>query len=227
MPIYSSSKLNFLQLTLVTHRQGRGFAEYKNVIQMAIEGGATCIQLREKNTNEEEIAELAFEFLGILKPYKVPLIINDYVNVCKRIKAHGVHLGQDDMCPSEARAILGNNAVIGWSIENFSQLKEANKLNSITYISASSLFSTSSKLDYKTIWGIEKLKVFCKRAKHPVMAIGGINNSNINSVLQTGVCGVAVINAIHEAKNPYIATYNLRQQINRHFEGRLNDASTN
>lgn len=226
MQEYNSSKIKFLQLCLVTHRQDRSFEEYLKLVESAVLGGITCVQLREKNATEEELSEFALALLKLLKIYSVPLIINDRVDICKKVKAQGVHLGQSDMHPDQARSILGSNAIIGLSIENFSQLNEANKLNSITYLSASSLFLTKSKSDCKTIWGIRKLEKFCRLAKYPVIAIGGINKFNLHSALGSGIQGIAVISAIQEATRPDIAAKELYNRIFNYFEERTYDTRT-
>lgn len=208
---------NFLRFCLVTHKQNKTLPEYLEFIESTIKGGITCLQLREKNTGDLELVALAGHLLKLANANSIPLIINDRVDICKIVGAHGVHLGQSDMHPQKARTILGNQAIIGLSIESFEQLDIANTLDCIDYVSASSLFPTKSKSDYKTVWGLENLANFCKRSIHPAITIGGITNLNLNSVLKTGIEGVATISAIHNSPNPYLSTKDIRKQINLFF----------
>lgn len=185
-------------------------------IQDAIAGGVTCIQYRDKAKNIDELFSAAQCLKILLSPHKIPLIINDNVELAKLVDADGVHLGQSDLSISvdTARKLLGPTKIIGLSIENLAQLEEANQLNSINYVAASALFPTPSKTNCKNYWGLEGLKQFVHISKHPVITIGGINISNINSVMQCGVIGVAVISAIQDSPNTKHAAQDLICQIN-------------
>ena len=164
----------------------------------AIQGGVTSIQLREKTKNLFEFHQLALQFKLILRPFKIPLIINDHVEIAKDIDADGIHIGQSDLSPDKARKILGPEKIIGWSVETLKELEIANQLTCINYIAASAIFSSKTKSDCKTIWGITGLQKIIHLSKHPVLAIGGINLRNIRMVMDSGAYGVAVVSAIHD-----------------------------
>ena len=197
-----------LKLCLVTDKYDSRF------IQDAISGGITCIQYRDKTKNFDELFVAAFSLKALLAPSKIPLIINDNVELAKLIDADGVHLGQSDLAIDEARKLLGPTKIIGLSIENLDQLEKANQLNSINYVAASALFPTPSKINCKNYWGLAGLKQFVQISKHPAITIGGINLSNINSVMACGVIGVAVISAIQNSLDVRQAAQNLIYQIN-------------
>jgi thiamine-phosphate pyrophosphorylase len=192
-------KNHYLKLCLVTHLTHQSIESYKNFLLQAVAGGITSIQLRLKNQNVDEFSR---EIKALIDPFNIPLIINDHVELAKEIDAFGVHLGQSDMSPDEARKLLGPQKIIGWSIETIEQLHEANELSSINYVAASAVFSSKTKTDCKTIWGIEGLKNIVTLSKHPVVAIGGIHSHNADQVIATGVEGMAVVSDIHDAMDP-------------------------
>lgn len=105
-----------LRLCLVTNLQNQPFSLYKPFLLKAIQGGITSVQLREKTKNLLEFRQLALQLKSILRPFKILLIINDYVEIAKDIDAEGVHIGQSDLSPNEARKILGQSKIIGWSV---------------------------------------------------------------------------------------------------------------
>lgn len=204
-----------LKLCLITNAQAMPLAQYKNFILQAIEGGVTSIQLREKSKNTSELYQMALMLKTLLNPLKIPLIINDHVELAKEIDAEGVHLGQSDCTPDHARKILGPCKIIGLSIETLEELKIANSLTCINYIAASTVFRSQTKTNCKTIWGLHGLGEMTKHAKHPVIAIGGIDAGNVKQVIEHGACGVAVISAVHAQNNPAKAAHALITQINQ------------
>jgi thiamine-phosphate pyrophosphorylase len=206
---------NYLKLCLVTHAKDIPLLQYKQFILQVIAGGVTSIQLREKFKNTTELYQIARELKILLHPIKIPLIINDHVELAKEINADGVHLGQTDFSPHDARKMLGPSKIIGLSIETLDQLKIANQLNCINYVAASAIFPSTTKTNCKTIWGLEGLRDFTQQSKHPVIAIGGINENNVKQVIKHGAAGVAVIHALHSHSNPRDAAINLITQINQ------------
>lgn len=150
-----------------------------------------------------------------LRPLTIPLILNDHVDLAKEVDADGIHLGQSDCSPIEARQILGPNKLIGWSVETFEQLEQANECSCIDYIAASAVFLSQTKTNCKTIWGLEGLKKIAQHSIHPVIAIGGINVGNVRSVMKAGAAGVAVISAIYDHPQPEQAAQSLIQEINK------------
>lgn len=209
--------LRALKLCLVTNRQNQSFSSYQSIILKAVKGGITCVQLREKTDNLLEFRKLALQFKTLLRPFNVPLIINDHVDIAKDIDAEGVHIGQSDMPAAEARKILGPSKIIGLSIETLEELEKANQLPDLDYVAASAVFPTKNKLECKTYWGIEGLRQVSELSKHPVVAIGGINLNNIGSIIDNGACGVAVIGAIHDHE-PALAATHLITKIDHSFD---------
>ncbi len=202
-----------LTLCLVTLPNYQSFDNYIFLIQQAIKGGATSIQLRNKTNQMSMIRDTALALLSLLRPLNIPLIINDNVLLAKEIDADGVHLGQSDLLPIEARNILGSDKIIGLSIETSEQLDQANQLNCIDYVAASAIFPSKTKQDCKTIWGLSGLKTITQQSKHPVVAIGGINASNARDVIAHGACGIAVISAIHDHAYPELAAAELIREM--------------
>lgn len=204
-----------LRLCLVTHPESRSLDSYEQIIRQAISGGVTSIQLRNKTEQSSILRKIAIDLLAIVRPLHIPLIINDNVALAKEIDADGVHLGQSDMPPVEAREILGPDKIIGWSIETYEQLERANQLDCIDYIAASAIFPSKTKLDCKMIWGLAGLKTITQQSRHPVVAIGGININNVRDVMMQGAVGAAVISAIHDHAQPKIAAFELFREINQ------------
>lgn len=195
------SLLGQLKLCLITNITNQSISEYMEFIKQAIAGGVTMIQLREKSINYAEIRLRALALQNILKPLKIPLIINDLVELAVEINADGVHVGNQDMNALKARKLLGPGKIIGVSIENFNDIERGNELP-IDYVTASAIFPTKTKENCKMFWGIEGLKEVVKKSIHPVTAIGGINFSHSRDIINTGAIGIATISAIHNSINP-------------------------
>lgn len=204
-----------LKLCLITSPDYLSFNNYFEFLSQAIQGGITSVQLRDKKSTLASLRKTAFNLNQFLKPLNIPLIINDHIDVALEVDAAGVHIGQEDCMPEKARQLLGPHKLIGLSVETLQDLEFANQLTCIDYIAASAVFQSQTKLDCKTQWGLAGLSQVVRQSKHPVMAIGGINTSNIPGVMACGVIGVAVISAIHQARSPQIVTVDLINQINQ------------
>ncbi|MBN1474821.1 MAG: thiamine phosphate synthase [Syntrophaceae bacterium] len=197
---------------LVTDRslcRGRPLTE---IVRQAAEGKVAYVQLREKELPASDFIEEAREIKKILEPYYIPLIINDRVDVALVCGAAGVHLGQSDMSYSAARKKLGEKAIIGLSVDNWHDVEEAEKLD-VYYIAASPVFATPTKTDTKEPWGLEGLKKIKQFSRHPIVAIGGINETNISDVIGAGADCIAVVSAICAADDPEIAARKLSDLI--------------
>ncbi|AHE67033.1 thiamine phosphate synthase [Legionella oakridgensis] len=212
--------ISTLKLCLVTHIHGCSFSSYLKLIQQAVSGGVTSIQLRDKNSSSSDLYHRARILKSILQPLSVPLIVNDSVKLAYDVDAEGVHLGQSDASPIFAREYLGPKKLIGLSVESFSDLDYANTLDCLDYIAASAVFPSLTKTDCKTVWHLEGLKTLVNASRHPVVAIGGINTSNLQSVLEQGAYGVAVVSAVHQARDYQQAASALRRVIDEHHEPR-------
>lgn len=204
-----------LKLCLVTHPHHFSFEQHEQFILQAIHGGVTSVQLRNKTYSSTKMRTLARALISLLRPLKIPLIINDDIDLAKAVDADGIHLGQSDRTPLEARHILGPNKIIGWSVETYEQLEQANQFQCIDYIAASAIFPSKIKQNCKTIWGTEGLRTITQTSNHPVVAIGGININNIREVMSGGACGAAVISAIYDHSDPQKAAMDLIKEINQ------------
>ncbi|HDM8183340.1 TPA: thiamine phosphate synthase [Vibrio harveyi] len=196
--------MNAYRLYLVTDDQ-QDLATLKRVVKKAVEGGVTMVQVREKHGDVRAFIERAQAVKDILKDTDVPLIINDRVDVALAVDADGVHLGQSDMPAIIARELIGPNKILGLSIENEEQLAEADSLP-INYIGLSAIFATPTKTNTKKFWGIDGLKMALETTSLPIVAIGGINESNIPQLSVTGVHGLALVSAICHAEDPKAAS---------------------
>ncbi|ELC3155044.1 thiamine phosphate synthase [Vibrio harveyi] len=196
--------MNAYRLYLVTDDQ-QDLATLKRVVRKAVEGGVTMVQVREKHGDVRAFIERAQAVKDILKDTDVPLIVNDRVDVALAVDADGVHLGQSDMPAIIARELIGPNKILGLSIENEEQLAEADSLP-IDYIGLSAIFATPTKTNTKKHWGIDGLKMALETTSLPIVAIGGINESNIPQLSATGVHGLALISAICHADDPKAAS---------------------
>lgn len=184
----------------------------ESIVGNAVEGGVSIVQLREKNLDTAEFIRRAERLKHILDKYGVPLIINDNVEVALACRADGVHLGQSDMKYAKARKLLGPDKIIGLSIETMDELEEANRLD-VDYVAASPVFSTPTKTDTARPWGLDGLKKFVAASRHPVIAIGGINGTNIARTISCGAEGAAVVSAIMSAPSPKESAENLAKII--------------
>jgi len=148
----------------------------------------------------------------ILDPLGIPLIINDDIGLALELDASGVHLGQTDGDPVLARELLGTNKIIGVSIDTRENLIKANELP-IDYVGIGAIFPTLNKKNVATIWGTEGLKTLAAISRHPMIGIGGVNESNAAEVLLAGASGIAVIGALHDAPDPAQMVRRLRYII--------------
>lgn len=205
-------KRSQLRLYLVTDRGLAGDRDIEEIVRRSVEGGATMVQLREKSIDTREFIELALRLKALLKPYGVPLIINDRVDVTLAADADGVHIGQSDMPYDMARRLLGPDRIIGLSVENFGQIAEANALD-VDYIGISPVFATPTKTDTAAPFGLEGLRKAVELSVHPTVAIGGMNASTAAEVISTGTDGIAVVSAIVCADDPCTASRRLLETM--------------
>ena len=204
-------------LYLVTDRGLCGKKSLEEVIYLAVKGGVSYVQLREKEISTRLFVEEALRIKKLLKPHKVPLIINDRVDVALACGAEGVHIGQDDMPYENVRKIMGQKAIIGLSVETWEDVEASQKLD-VSYIGVSPVFSTPTKKDTKGVWGVEGLIRIKNFSRHPLVAIGGINESNIQEVVNAGAQCVAVVSAICASPNPEESSHRLNKIINSVFK---------
>lgn len=201
-------------LYLVTTEIGEDIEKWETRIVQAIAGGVKIVQIRDKVCSAQKLIAAARKIHPLLKIRGIPLIINDRVDIAYALKADGVHLGQSDLKVAEARAILGRKAMIGLSVETVSQALEAAH-EDISYLAASPVFQTNTKTDCSEPWGLDGLRDLCSISKHPVIAIGGIDLTNVEAVVSCGVAGVALVSAVFDAPCPETAARDITNKLNR------------
>lgn len=190
-----------IKLYLVTDEAACLGRDFFWVVEEAVKGGVTMVQLREKNLGTHAFIERAKRLKDLLSNYGVPLIINDSVEVALAIDADGVHVGQSDMPYTQLKEMLPPGKIIGVSAEKPEDVHAAENWD-ISYLAVSPLFATPSKTDTLAPWEIEGLKWVKKNSRHPLVVIGGLNQNNVFEAVQNGAEGVAVISAICSAPSP-------------------------
>lgn len=163
-------------------------------VEQAISGGVTVVQLREKYLDFSTFLSLAQDVKQVTDHYRVPLIINDNLEVAIAVDAAGIHVGQKDLTAQEVRLKIGNKKVLGVSVQTVEQALAAEKAGA-DYLGVGAVFSTSSKDDAVEV-DFVTLKSICQAVQIPVVAIGGINVQNMSQLQNSGIVGVAVISAI-------------------------------
>ena len=170
----------------------------EEAVEKAILGGATIIQLREKNISDDEYIKRAESIKSVCDRYNIPLIINDNVDVALKVKAAGVHVGQGDTSVSKARSILGKDYIIGATAHNLEEAKIAQTCGA-DYLGVGAAFGSSTKKDAKPLTSLETYKEITSNISIPIVAIGGINDSNMDLLTGSGIAGVAIISGIFSA----------------------------
>ena len=206
-----------LLLYAVTDRRWTGEKTLYQQVEEAILGGATFVQLREKDLGESAFEKEAIEIQELCRKYKVPFVVNDNVDIAKRMGADGVHVGQSDMEAGDVRTLLGPDAILGVSAQTVEQAKLA-EARGADYLGVGAVFPTGSKDDAVEV-PHETLKAICEAVSIPVIAIGGISEGNVSELKGSGICGIAVISAIFGQKDIKKATEDLRKKTEDMVEG--------
>jgi len=199
-----------LSLYAVTDR--RWTSSLKDDVEKAIEGGVTIVQLREKGVPYNEFVSVAKEIKCVTDKYRIPLIINDNVDVAMEVNADGVHIGQSDGNAGNIRKRIGNK-ILGVSVRTVEEARKAQE-DGADHLGCGAVFGTSSKND-ADLMSIDTLKEICSSVSIPVVAIGGISKDNMMQLKGTGICGVAVISAIFAQKDIKEAAKELRMLSRR------------
>lgn len=201
-----------LSLYLVTDRGLSKGRSHEYIVEEAVKGGVSLVQLREKDISSKEFYQLALSLKKCLSNFNIPLIINDRLDIALAVDADGLHIGQSDLPYNIARKLMGEDKIIGLSVETIEQAHEANELD-VGYIGLSPVFSTLTKSDINTPLGLDGVKEIVGFTKHKTVAIGGINVENAGDILRSGANGVAVVSAIVSHENPQQASRELRTII--------------
>lgn len=181
-------------LYLCTDRDLMSSATIEENVKLAIKGGCTVIQLREKNCSSKEFYDLAVSVKKITDKYNVPLIINDRVDIAMAVDAAGVHIGQSDLPTDVVRRIIGDDKIIGVSTAKLDEALKAVK-DGADYLGVGAMYSTDTKTDARPVT-MEELKEIRKNVDIPIVVIGGINMNTLGNFKNMGIDGLAVVSAI-------------------------------
>ena len=199
-----------LRLYLVTDQASAAGRSLIDVVAAAVQGGVSCVQLREKQLNTRDFFAQAMALKACLAPHNIPLVINDRIDVALACGAQGVHLGQSDMPVLQARRLLPPEMFIGWSVESMDDVVRSDTLP-VDYLGVSPVYATPTKTDTQTPWGLDGLKQVRSATALPLVAIGGIHQDNALAVLSAGADGLAVVSALCAAPDPCAAALALRK----------------
>ncbi len=201
------------QLYLVISEKDCLGKDFLKVAEQSILGGVDIVQLREKDATTEDFLSKALKLKEITDHYNIPLIINDHLEVAEKVDSAGIHVGNNDTSP----VILRNqqffkDKIIGYSVEYLSQL-ENKHMKLSDYLGISPIFSTKTKKDTVTEWGLKGLSMIRSLTCKPLVAIGNINVTNANAIIRAGADAIAVVSAICTAENPEKAASELKNEI--------------
>jgi len=203
-----------LRLNAIVDPERAGGRDLVELARLTAQGGATLIQLRDKISDTRAMVETARAIMQALRPFKVPLVVNDRVDVALAAGADGVHVGQDDMAVEDARKILGRGAIIGLSVKTVEEANAA-PVELIDYVGSGGVYVTTSKQQKSAPIGTAGLArviaaLHARAPKLPVCGIAGIDAGNAAPVIAAGADGVAVISALSLAPDPAAAARTLR-----------------
>ena len=195
-------------LYFITDSTGYTEEEFLYRVELALKGGATLLQLREKNKSTRDYIQLAEKVHAISKRYNVPLIIDDRVDVALAIDAEGAHVGAEDMPITTARRLMGDNKIVGATAKTVPWAKEAYEQGA-DYLGVGAIYPTTTKV--KTVLtSTETLRDICNAVPIPVNAIGGLNKENIDVLAGIPIAGICVVSAIMKADDPKTAAEELK-----------------
>lgn len=204
------NKVNY-SLYLVTNSNNKTNEEFLKIIEEAILGGVTIVQIREKEIPTRDFYNLAIEVKKITDKYDIPLIVNDRIDVAISIKAEGVHIGQSDLPADVVRSIIGDEKILGVSAATIEKAKEAEKAGA-DYIGSGAIYPTKTK--ETSCITMDYLKKIVDNVNIPVIAIGGLDKNNIDKkLINTGIKGISIVSAIMNNDNPKIASKTLKKKF--------------
>ena len=203
----------YYTLYLVTDRSVMSAKSLEQAVEQAIQGGCTVVQLREKQVSSREFFETAQKVKQITDSHHIPLIINDRTDICLAVNAAGIHVGQQDLPAKVVRSIVGPDKIIGVSAATLSEAIQAEQ-DGADYLGVGAMFATSTKTNTRPVT-IEQLTQIKQAVQIPVVAIGGIQSSNVTTLTNTGIDGIAVVSAILAQENITHAA----EQLKTYFTG--------
>jgi thiamine-phosphate pyrophosphorylase len=193
-------KLRLPPVYPITDKRLSGKPSHLAIVRELIRGGASLIQIRDKETSVRELLSDLRRCVEYAAVFGVQIIVNDRCDLALLSGAAGVHLGQDDLPPVAARGVLGRGAIFGFSTHSFAQVRKSIRLP-IEYIGFGPIFATSTKPNHFPLVGLAALQQACRLSAKPVVAIGGIDLGQIRDVLDAGAASAAVISSLMQAKN--------------------------
>ena len=200
------------EVYLVTDRTFSCGRTTREIVEAAIRGGVSAVQLREKELDTRDFLEEGREIRTLLKDAGVPLIINDRIDIALALDADGVHLGRSDMPANIAREILGPDRIIGLSVEEPEHIT-SDDTSYADYLGISPVFLTPTKTDLERAWGLDGLRKARNLTRLPLIAIGSVKHENAREVIGAGADCVAVVTAITAANDPERATRLLLEEV--------------
>lgn len=216
-PGSANAEVNY-SLYLVTDSalaMGRALPE---VVQAAVDGGVTCVQVREKDLSSRAYIEQLLAVRALLRERGIPLFVNDRVDVALAVEADGIHLGQTDLPLAMAKSIAAGRLLIGVSCESAHDAADAER-GGADYVSVSPVFATPTKTDTAPALGLDGVRAVRRAVRVPVVAIGGINATNAADVIRAGADGICVVSAIVSAPDPRSAAARLLEIVERARHG--------
>lgn len=200
-----------MSLYLVTDSSYHEESEFLRIVEEACKGGVTIVQLREKTKEGAQYLDLAKKVKSITDRYNIGLIIDDRVDVALAVDAAGVHVGAKDIPVSVARRLMGKDKIVGATAKTVEAAKKAFE-DGADYLGTGAIFPTTTKV-VTVITKVETLNEICDAVPIPVVAIGGLNASNMEVLNQSSIAGIAVVTAIMKAQDPQAATRELKQKV--------------
>jgi len=206
-----------LTLYFVTDSTDKTEADFLHIVAQACEGGVTLVQLREKEKSGREYLNLARKVKQITDQYNIPLIIDDRVDIAMAVDAAGVHVGQSDIPVCVARKLLGEHKIIGATTKTIAQAKKAAE-EGADYLGVGAIYPTTTKV-VTVITEVSTLNDIAAQVKLPIVAIGGLNSSNIDILYDSSAAGIAVVSAIMKSQDPCNTVKVLKKQVDRFVSG--------
>lgn len=204
---------SMLRLYAVTDRSWVGTQTLYEQVELALRGGATCVQLREKELDRDGFYREAKELKTLCARYGVPMIINDNVALAMEVDADGVHVGQEDMDAQDVRSLIGPDKILGVTAKTIEQAQNAQR-NGADYLGSGAVFGSATKANAKPM-SRELLQSICESVTIPVVAIGGIHRGNIATLAGTGIRGAAVVSGIFAAADIEAECRYLRAEVEK------------
>ncbi len=199
----------------ITDKRLSGKSSHAAIVRELVRGGATLIQVRDKETRVAELLDDIRRCVDCASRFGASIIVNDRCDLALLGRAAGVHLGQEDLPPIAARDVLGRSAVLGFSTHTLAQVRHSNHLP-VQYIGYGPIFVTATKVNPAPVVGLESLKRACRLSDKPVVAIGGIGPEQIAAVLDAGASSAAVISTLMTAKSIARRMEQLLREVEHH-----------